>query len=631
MHQFRLKDDDDDDDDDDGPIGGWSAAVAAATVRALVRSLMRVLHRPLLVGLFTANTIAGAACDGSTGNDAPPPHDEPPARTANLIVDSDKDGDVDADDDRVEDDAIATFLANVDDDNGDGQRDRQDRTLDPLDEDMADDVFQKVHGLDGAHVFISVSPTLAQQRTRVWQGDRAVTDEQNARGEIDGADVDDVVLRLEALTGRTEDWDGTVTLTLTVEDGDGDATRVLSTDVVRLRAAPVLFPDNLQTPRRLFVVDIRNGEDNNRALLTALRTTPGLPDGVDLYALDGDTYFYDRWVQDNWEVGTQLVPSSTGTKEMITALQLERDYGGQGLDSFVPGEWLGANRGYFYPGGDPSSHNYGGNLEVAPRVDGFPFGRLLYGGGTTMLSGASNVDTMNDAQVSFLNAQEVQGPAVELSSEWLAVGHIDEILQFVPDVDGGSAHGFFVVIASPAVARDGLLAAQQAGHGDAVLFAGRASQTTVDGVLANADFLALNEAAQARIDGVQQKLKDTLGLTDDDFRAVPVLYEEVDSDGLVAAFDPGIQNLVTVGDRLFVPDPEGPDVDGTDVWQTATRAALADTGMDVVFVDVFSSYHELLGEAHCGTNVERAPWTSLQDPATAWWNVVDEAPARGTP
>ena len=585
---------------------------------------MRVLRRLLWSGLLATNGVSFVACDGGDERDNTPKPTAPPPRTANLIADSDKDGDIDDDDDRVEDDARATFLANVDDDNGDGQRDRQDRTLNPLDDDMADIVVQKVRGLDGARVVLAVSPAIAQQRTRVWQGDRVVTDDQLARGEIEGADVADVTLRLEALTGRTEDWDGTLTLTLTIESGDGDDTKVLSTDVVQLRAAPVLFPDNLQTPRRLFVVDIRSGDDNNRALLSALRTSPGLPEDVALYAADGDAYFYDRWIQDSWEVGTQVVPTSAGVQEMITALQLERDYGGQGLDSFVPDEWLGGNRGYFYPGGIASSHNYGGNLEVAPAVDGFPFGRMLYGGGTSTLSGARNVDTMNDAQVAFLNAQEVQGPAVELSSEWLAVGHIDEIFQFVPDTDGGGAHPFVVVIASPALARDGLLAAQQAGHGDAVLFEGRASSSTVDDVLQNADFLALNEAAQARIDGVQQKMKDTLGLTDDDFRAVPVLYEEIDSDGLVAAFDPGIQNLVTVGDRVFVPDPEGPTIDGVDVWQQATIAALADTGLDVHFVDVFASYHELLGEAHCGTNLERAPWTMLQDPATAWWNVVDE-------
>jgi protein-arginine deiminase len=578
------------------------------------------------VGALAAMALSGllgVACDGE-GDPSGDAKDAVPARIANLIVDADRDGDLDDDDDAVEDEQAAVFLANVDDDNRDGQRDRQDSPLDPADEDMTELLVRRVRRLQGARVFLTVEPALAQQRTRIWQGNDVLLDAETDRAEVVGLDSGDAILRLEALTGRTADWDGFVILTLTIEEAADDENTMRDDDIVRdvarLRAAPVLFPDNLQTPRQLFVVDIRQGADNNRAFLQALRTQPALPRGVDLYVLNGMSYFLDRWVQDSWEIGTQLVPQPGGVREMITALQLERDYGGQGLDAFVPDEWLSPGRGYFYPAGEPSSHNYGGNLEVSPPTALHPFGRILYGGGTTKLSGARNVDTMNEAQVNFLNAQELQGPALELSSEWLAVGHIDEFFQFVPDLDGGGAHPFVVVLSSPALARDALLAAQQDGHGDAVVFAGRASSITVDEILQAEDFLALNEAAQGRIDDIQARMKQALGLVDDDFRYVPVLYEEVDGDGLVAAFNPGIQNLVVVGDRLFVPDPEGPVIDGVDVWQEATTAALADTALDVVFVDIFESYHELLGEAHCGTNVERAPWSMLTDPATAWWN-----------
>ena len=134
----------------------------------------------------------------------------------------------------------------------------------------------------------------------------------------------------------------------------------------------------------------------------------------------------------------------------------------------------------------------------------------------------------------------------------------------------------------------------------------------MDEILVAENFLALNEAAQARIDSVQETLQNALGLVDDDFRPVPVMFQDQGS-GLVAAFNPGVQNLVTVGDRLFAPNPEGPLEDGVDAWQQAVFTSLADTDLDVIFVDVFYSYHRLLGEAHCGTNVDRAPYD------TAWW------------
>jgi protein-arginine deiminase len=372
----------------------------------------------------------------------------------------------------------------------------------------------------------------------------------------------------------------------------------------------VIFPDNLQAPQRLFVMNVPQGLDNNRALVQAFGN---LPDGVELYTTDGFGYEFDRWMQDNWEVGYQVVPTKDGApKVMITAMQTERSYGGVGLENFVPNEWVGKDRGYFVPGGSESSHNYGGNLEVAPPTARFPFGRMLYGGGETTLFGARNPDTMNREQVSFLNAQEIQGPALELSSEWLAVGHIDEIFQFVPDLTPDGPHPFKVVIASPDLAREALVALRERGQGSARAFATRSASYSVDQMLDAEEFGALNDAAQRRIDEVQAVLMRELDLSDDDFRRVPVLFNEVDS-GLVAAFNPGVQNLVTVGDRLFVPDPEGPVADGQDAWQAATLASLADTDLDVIFVDVFESYHELLGEAHCGTNLERAPYDA------AWW------------
>lgn len=538
---------------------------------------------------------------------------ENPPRTADVDVDSDHDGAITASDEAVEDTEQAAFFGNVDDDDGDGERDRDDKVLDAEDDDTFAVIVRRVRELGAGSVFVEVTPAIAAQRTRLWRDGEILTDITTPRAEVAGLGSGDVELRLEATTGRTSDWDGVVNIKVTLEDDAG----VVSTDIVKLRAAPVIFPDNLQAPRALYVVDLPDGQDNNRALLASFREA--LPADVTLNAVSGDDFFGDRWLQDNWEVGTQVMKNSDGSvREMITAMQTERYYGGQGLDAFVPGAWVSAGRGFYYPSGDETSHNYGGNLETSSPTEQDPFGRMLFGGGTTTLSGANNPDTMNSSQVAFLNAQELQGPAIELSSEWLAVGHIDEIFQFVPDLtpdEGG--HNFKIAIASPRMARDVLVALQAEGQGSAVIFSGRSSSYTVDEVVDAPQFNALNELAQARIDAVQERLKTTLGLDDNDFRPVPVLYEEASGDGLVAAFNPGIQNLVTVGDRVFAPDPEGPIVNGSDAWQAATLASLADTDLDVIFVDVFESYHELMGEAHCGTNLEREPY------ATDWWTVKE--------
>ena len=100
---------------------------------------------------------------------------------------------------------------------------------------------------------------------------------------------------------------------------------------------------------------------------------------------------------------------------------------------------VGPNRAMAYPGGDgnETSLNCGGNLEVLAPHEGpdgnFPLGRMIYGGGTEgSINGLSHQDTMEASQVNWMDAQEVQGPSLEVSSEWLVVGHIDEIFQVIP-------------------------------------------------------------------------------------------------------------------------------------------------------------------------------------------------------
>jgi protein-arginine deiminase len=554
-------------------------------------------------------------------------------RTANIVVDTTRDGVIDGRDD-VDEDAFtaergAVLLANVDDDDGDGQRDGREPSLTHADDvlDLAPAIVRQVTGLKaGDAVRVRVTPSAAAARVRIFQLQDDMAKRLFEPGDtagvlpVDVVAAGDVSLLVEGVSGRSTEWDGNLQLTVEIVNGG----TVVSRDTASMRAAPVIFPDNLNSPRALFVQDIRTGQDNNTAFLRSLRAE--MPEGVALRTHDGDRYDRDRWVQDSMETGYQLAPSVQGTQELPTYLLTSRP---RPLMDLLPKELLGKDLGYIYTGGDDSSHNYGGNLEVAPpyetRTASFPFGRLLVGGGSQgTLLGVRNTEHMAAEQLAWLNAQDAQGPALELSSEWLAVGHIDEIFQFVPDRPSAARGGraFKVVIASPQLARSTLVAHQRAGNGSSVVFRSRRTQTTVSTILNDEDLMAFNDLAQERIDGVQAVLTRALGLDASDFLEVPVLFEDAGGGGLdmAVALNPGIQNLVTLvtGEegRLFVPDPSGPaNASGRDVWQEATRASLADLDLDVVFVDVFNSYHLLLGEAHCGTNVEREPY------AQAWWSL----------
>lgn len=79
------------------------------------------------------------------------------------------------------------------------------------------------------------------------------------------------------------------------------------------------------------------------------------------------------------------------------------------------------------PGVELTSQANGGNLLVTPPTDDYPLGRIVYGHNAD--SGACNLRT-------FFRNQLVQRP-IELDASWLSVGHVDEVLSFLPDRNAG--------------------------------------------------------------------------------------------------------------------------------------------------------------------------------------------------
>ncbi|MCK6547036.1 hypothetical protein L6R52_14395 [Myxococcota bacterium] len=548
--------------------------------------------------------------------------------SADLDADTDRDGELteldEAFEDRFDADHGAVFVANLDDDDGDGRRDGSDGDLDGA-ADLADLAALSVRaypGLAGAdRVTITVDEAARGDVRLFVEGADGVVSQLFAPGgdatvslPTERVAAEDVRLFVEATRGRSATWDGRLTLTLTVEHGG-----LVEEDAVALRAAPIIFPDNLQRAEVLYLMRITDPElGPNREMFDAI--TQNLPEGVVTHTVDQYRYWGDRWVQDTMQTGYQVMPAPGGDHVVETYLQTLRPTADEGLEYLLPRELLGADLGYSGVSGPDTSLNYGGNLEISGpiTVNGVehPFGRFLVGGGDLgLLDGTPYEDHMAAVQRALLEAQGSQGPIVEMPTEWLAVGHIDEIIQVVPDHRPEAARPWKVVITSPALARRALEEVQAAGGGALRVFRGRDVETSVDAILGNATLMAFNDAAQSRVDTVREILVNELGLGDDDFVEVPVLYEPIRFGrmSLAAAYNPGIQNLVTLDPKLFVPDPEGPETANGDPWEVQTREALEPLGLEVVFVDVFDSYHVNLGEAHCGTEVRRAPY------ARAWW------------
>jgi protein-arginine deiminase len=568
--------------------------------------------------------------DNQSGDDGEAQGSNPTPVEADLDVDTNRDGVVDAADELGEDTwssaSGAIFTGNLDDDDQDGVRDGLDDFINGYDDfdDMVEIVVRSMDGLMLGHsVEIEVWPMEARPYVRIFRqrADGYVVSwhetEQSATV-LPHADLQngDVSLWMEGVVGRYPGFDGGVELSMVVRFDDQEVSR----DTVMLKGAPTVFPNNTQDVERVYVMRLRaqtsQGFDpsNNQAFRSALQNH--LPLGIDLYNVAAGPYEFDRWLQDSMQTG--YVRGGPASAMPLRQSYLQTSRGTGGLQALLPDRLLGPELGYVAPGGSPTSHNFGGNLEVAPPHAGYPLGRLVAGGGDGgTLYGYNNSDGMNANQSAYLNAQGVQGPVVEVSSEWLAVGHVDEIFVFLADKSTASDQDWKIAIASPILAKQYLLQAANDGHGAKLIFAGRSTQTTVEDLLFDDTLMEYNELAQARIDSVRQDLKIHLNLTDADFIEVPVLFEFEVYDGtdMAIALNPGVQNLVVTNDVLFVPDPEGPTIGGVDWWQWGTRTPLENLGYTVEFVDVFNSYHLLMGEAHCGTNTQRKPLD------LAWWEV----------
>lgn len=350
---------------------------------------------------------------------------------------------------------------------------------------------------------------------------------------------------------------------------------------VALRAAPILLPSALQPAWRVWL------------------TVPGLADRADLamagqlHAVLGTRLSFvgdspDQWVQDHVE----LASASGGGSDLSVAL-LHRD--ATPLRELLRGEPDLAE----LPG--LRWHQFG-DLEATPPVlPTHPAGLIL--------TSADRRDPKRERLVAFFERQGAQ-PVLRLDTSWLSVGHVDEVVSFVPD--RSAPHGFRALVPDP---RAGLaLIARAPPHHRIPRF----DETPTAGRLASDR--SLREFNEALADGPLQRIREALetglGLAPEEVLGLPMLYRP-DWDGdeaLAAALIPNPVNLLLVDDDdgapvAFLPDPwfrraSQPPTD--DPFARAWLRAL-DPLVRVVLVDDWQSYHDLGGELHCATAAWRQP------------------------
>ncbi|NXJ85934.1 PADI3 deiminase, partial [Trogon melanurus] len=352
------------------------------------------------------------------------------------------------------------------------------------------------------------------------------------------------------------------------------------TDTVVFRVAPWIMTPNTLAPLEVFVCSVDENEDFVAAV-GAMAEKAKCP----LTVCPLPENRQDRWIQDEVEFGYVQAPHKT----FPVVFDSPRD--GE-LRDFPVKRILGPDFGYVArqaPEGTSSLDSFG-NLEVSPPVTvqgkDYPLGRILIGSSFPRFGGRRMAKAVKD----FLIAQQVQAP-VELFSDWLFVGHVDEFLSFVPASD---RKGFRLLLASPSACYQLLKEKQEEGFGEAVMFEGLVDvpKPTINKILANEGLQKFNNYVQSCISWNRDILKRALGLSEQDIIDIPQLFCGDVATG-AEAFFPDMVNMLVLGKHLGIPKPFGPLVGGQCCLEERVRALLEPLGLTCTFIDDFFSYHVL--------------------------------------
>ena len=370
---------------------------------------------------------------------------------------------------------------------------------------------------------------------------------------------------------------------------------------VPFRVAPYVIPSALEPVDELLIVSQPVTDDAVRSVREfAARTRVKL-------VVDEVDEMCDQWMQDTIEPGLFAFPTARGIGQASAGLTGLRKGSGPSaamLDQQVA-MWL-RDRGVVtvapgIPRKNARWNDWYGNVEATPphtdrQGRRFPYGRVI--------TGKQHELTMHPGVLKFLEAQEVQWPPIVVDTSWLAIGHVDEVVNFVP---AKSKTGFRVLLPSPKAGRAMLKALLAKGLEQEPVFDGTEDKMTLGELWMKIAQTTENLAIDEAVSRLREQLKLELNLEETDFVMVPALFQG----GL--AVIPNAVNSVVVNGHLLIPKPLGPRLDEKDGFEQAICVALAGCDVQAVFIDSWNAYHVSGGEVHCGTNTFRR----LRDPA--WW------------
>jgi Outer membrane protein and related peptidoglycan-associated (lipo)proteins len=517
----------------------------------------------------------------------------------------------------------AVILVNNDDDNSTSALDLENAAVDGVTDvdDLAPLVIRRTGPVPtGVSLVLSVTE---QSKIRIFNtrssSGTAIVGPSPLPSEIvvSGTDAADLELGMEGIQYPSGGFNGLIDLKLSLKEGVTE----LAIDNVKVRIAPWVLPSHLNVTEELYVVERSGFNDAFVTDIEAIATAAGVP------LVKANITPLDPWIQDSMEVGYSHIP----IKQFAVALNAVNS---RPLFNFAPDELLGPDYGLHQPplNAVTSTFDSHGNIEVSPPVtvsgQTFKFGRIYFGG-----VARSATETFNSDVEAFLRDQLVQKP-FSIDTTWLGVGHVDEIMSFIPANVGRE---FRMLFASVNEALRILRDLQSAGHGSLTLFTGKHPPSraahfgdrTINSIMSDTTLMTTNTGVQTRLNGIKARLVTELGLdAANDIIEIPSLFiaESLLPSPIVSALIPGMVNLLVItrpvftNTQLVFPKPFGPVLGGVDQLEKEVRDKITPLGYgpgQFHFVDDFDTYHINLGEVHCATNSKRrphiTPWFEQED------------------
>ncbi|MGB8690382.1 MAG: protein-arginine deiminase family protein, partial [Microcoleus sp.] len=399
-----------------------------------------------------------------------------------------------------------------------------------------------------------------------------------------------IVLGVEAKQFADRNWNGLVNLRATATNNGIE----IAANTIQMGVTPWIMPSNTAPVKEVQVSDRGSG---NSEFISQLKQAVE-PTGAQVKIIQGER----AWMQNIQKNGYVQFPGKSQLRNFNVAVKNNSNPAINKPAKSTQEQDLSVFKISSPPYEDPVSQwsNGYGNLQVTPPIPGHPMGRVYYGN--------SGNASFNPEVLDFIQAQQIQGPPVDIDTSWLLTRQVDEIINFIPSPTPGK---YIMAIASPEAGVKLLEELAGKGYGDVTINRGLSNEITVSAALKNPALIKHNLNLQKqKLNPIIEKLKREFSLTDDQIIQVPAMFGYSGY-----AWWPNMVNSVPVNGNLLVSNPRGAIIDGKDYTQEKLRQLLLPFGVNISFLDD-RYYQELRGNVQSATNTvrkgeERPFWQSL--------------------